>query len=309
MMRASSLFLRSSPLLSSGGAATSVLTTARRMTSMNPTTAAAVVACCCYRAPSALLTSARYIATGPTATSNPGGGGTAGGVGKPKPDSRPHEEDVLRNERMRTAAAGGTDKTAEEAHAEAMTSHIAGYNPWEVLGLKAGASNQTIRLRYHELMKEVHPDMATNGTGGDIPRLNQINKAYELITKSPTLDKRYRNLVSDTQHFYYRFLPEWMARNVDEMPRYWSWTKWRTPTGFQIFLVCFAFYACGRLFAAFPKLTTVFVASVAFDILFHTMIAPATLSFLFLYSIMAYRSYDMAWLTSPRGFLRRELGY
>lgn len=216
--------------------------------------------------------------------------------------SRPREEDIKRVERLRS---GGP--TPAEAHAEAITSHIAGYNPWEVLGLKAGATNQTIRLRYHALMKEVHPDMAPNG--GDIPRLNQINKAYELITKSPTLDRRYRNLVSDAQYIYYRFLPEWMARNVDEMPRYWSWVKWRTPGAMHLFLVCFGCYMVGRFYVALPRLTTVFVLSVILDILLHTMIAPATLSMLFLYSIMAYRSYDMAWLTSPKGFLRRELGY
>lgn len=231
-------------------------------------------------------------------------------IDRSRHEGRPLERDVLDGERRRRRAStgDGTTSTAEEAHRDAMDRPAADYNPWEVLGLKPGASSQTIRLRYHELMKQVHPDMAGDGVG-DIARFNQVNKAYELITKSPTLDKRYRNLVSDTQYFYYRFLPEWMARNVDEMPRYWSWTKWRTPGAFQVFLLCFAFYALGRFFTAFPKLTTVFVVSVAVDVLLHTMIAPATLSMLFLYSIMAYRSYDMAWLTSPKGFLRRELGY
>lgn len=226
-------------------------------------------------------------------------------IDAPRGSQKPSEAEILREERRRQHGHAGS---AEEANHEAVTTNVAGYNPWEVLGLKPGASTQTIRLRYHELMKEVHPDMATDGVG-DIPRLNQINKAYELITKSPTLDRRYRNLVSDTQFFYYKFLPEWMARNVDEMPRYWSWVKWRTPGGFHVFLLLVSFYVLGRFYAAFPMLTSVFLVTVVLDILLHTMLAPASLCMLFLYSIMAYRSYDMAWLTSPKGFLRRELGY
>lgn len=222
---------------------------------------------------------------------------------------RPTEEEVRQRMKQGEPIGSGSGG-AESANQEAL-----GYDPYAVLGLKKGASPHSVRLRYHELMKQVHPDMVeaaddeSGAAKGDIPRLNQINKAYELIMKSPTLDKRYRNLVSDTQHFYYRFLPEWMARNVDEMPRYWSWVKWRTPSAFHVFLLLFACYALGRFAAAFPVLTTVFCISVGLDILLHTMLAPAALSMLFLYSIMAYRSYDMAWLTSPRGFLRRELGY
>ncbi|KAG5503785.1 hypothetical protein JIQ42_07302 [Leishmania sp. Namibia] len=238
-------------------------------------------------------------------TSGPGYGTIPADIDSPRGAAKPTEEELRREQRRRRH---GHAATAEEANKEAVNTPVSGYNPWEVLGLKPGASSQTIRLRYHELMKQVHPDMAADGAG-DIPRLNQINKAYELITKSPTLDRRYRNLVSDTQYFYYRFLPEWMARNVDEMPRYWSWVKWRTPSGFHVFLLLCGFYVLGRFYAAFPLLTSVFFISVALDVLLHTMLAPAALCMLFLYSIMAYRSYDMAWLTSPKGFLRRELGY
>nr|CCM14289.1 hypothetical protein, conserved [Leishmania guyanensis] len=238
-------------------------------------------------------------------SSSPSYGTVPADIDSPRGATKPTEEELHREQRRRTH---GHAATAEEANKNAVNTHVSGYNPWEVLGLKPGASTQTIRLRYHELMKQVHPDMAVDGAG-DIPRLNQINKAYELITKSPTLDRRYRNLVSDTQYFYYKFLPEWMARNVDEMPRYWSWVKWRTPSGFHIFLLLCGFYVLGRFYAAFPLLTSVFFISVALDVLLHTMLAPAALCMLFLYSIMAYRSYDMAWLTSPKGFLRRELGY
>ncbi|ORC87804.1 putative chaperone protein DNAj [Trypanosoma theileri] len=236
-------------------------------------------------------------------------------IGESRHAQKPREEDVLRGSAKRTGTTSSSSSQTSSSSSSSSAGNVdrdgseaVGYNPWEVLGVKPGASTQTIRLRYHELMREVHPDLEPSGTG-DIPRLNQINKAYEIITKSPTLDKRYRNLVTDTQYFYYKFLPEWMARNVDEMPRYWSWVKWRTPGAFHIFLCCCVCYMVGRFYAAFPLLTTAFVLSVVFDILFHTMTAPATCSMLFLYSIMSAQSYDMAWLTSPKTFLRRELGY
>ncbi|AAZ12727.1 chaperone protein DNAj, putative [Trypanosoma equiperdum] len=213
---------------------------------------------------------------------------------------KPREEDVLKN----ISGRSGSDQANEETPAY----EAEGYDPWRVLGLKPGASTHMVRLRYHELMREVHPDLEPNRVG-DISRLNQINKAYEIITKSPTIDRRYRNLVSDTQYFYYKFLPEWMARNVDEMPRYWSWVRWRTPGAFQVFLLCCGCYMVGRFYAAFPVLTTAFLLSLSFDILFHTMTAPATCSMLFLYAIMSSQSYDMAWLTSPKSFLKRELSY
>lgn len=183
----------------------------------------------------------------------------------------------------------------------------AGYNPWEVLGLKPGVTQHDVRMRYHELLKSCHPDLDANG--GNIGRLNQINKAYEIITKSPTLDKRYRNLVTDTQYFYYKFLPEWMAKNVDEMPRYYSWVKWRTPTTFVVVLWLSGAYVVGRMYVAYPFFTTVFLAACLFDVLFHTMIAPATLAMLFFNAVMTAQSHSMAWLMSPKGFLRRDLGY
>lgn len=184
----------------------------------------------------------------------------------------------------------------------------AGYNPWEVLGLKPGVTSHDIRLRYHDLLKSCHPDMAPEGQS-DLGKLNQINKAYEIITKSPTLDKRYRNLITDTQYFYYKFLPEWMAKNVDEMPRYWSWIKWRSPGPLVVIIWLSGAYVVGRMYAAFPFFTTVAVLSICVDILLHTMIAPATFSMLFMNAMLTSQTYDMAWLTSPKGFLRRELGY
>jgi len=217
--------------------------------------------------------------------------------------------------------SGGDKKVTEEslkkkapnmpvsssASSDNTSSPSAGYNPWEVLGLKPGATAHDIRLRYHELLKTCHPDI--DPKGGNIGVLNQINKAYELISQSPTLDKRYRGLVTDTQYFYYKFLPEWMAKNVDEMPRYWSWVKWRTPSVFVVFLWLFGAWIVGRFYAAFPFFTSVACVSILVDVLLHTMIAPAVFSMLFMNAIMTSQSYSLSWLTSPKSFLSRELGY
>lgn len=183
------------------------------------------------------------------------------------------------------------------------------YNPWEVLGLKPGASPHDIRLRYHELLQECHPEYVKNGTQPNVIRLNQVNKAYEIVTKSPTLDKRYRNLVSDTQRLYYRILPEWIAKNIDEQPRYLSWIRWRVPSLLQIFFLLFGMYAMGRFYVHFPVLTVVFFLCVSMDFLLHTMSAPFALSMLFLSTVVSNQTYTMSWLVSPRSMLQGELGY
>lgn len=193
--------------------------------------------------------------------------------------------------------------------AETPEGKLRDYDPWAVLGLTPGASAHAIRLKYHELLTECHPEYVKRGAEPDIVRLNQINKAYEIITRSPTLDKRYRNLVSDAQRIYYRFLPEWMAKNVDEAPRYISWVRWRVPTALQLFMLAFGCYALGRFYVAFPAPTTVLLTCIAMDYLLHTMSAPFAFSILFLHAMFSGKTYSMSWLLSPRGFLQDGLSY
>jgi hypothetical protein len=181
------------------------------------------------------------------------------------------------------------------------------YNPWEVLGLKPGASAHDIRVRYHNLLKEVHPDMSIQG--GDIARLNQINKAYEIITRSPTLDKGYRRLVSDTQRFYYRYLPEWISRNLDETPRYWCWARWKLAGWYWYAVLGFIMFMIGKTWVHFPLEIYLFFGTVAVDFLLHTMMAPMLATMLLMKVLTAPGEETMAWLMSPKSFLQRELGY
>lgn len=49
--------------------------------------------------------------------------------------------------------------------------------PYEVLGLKPGATAEQVRARYRELARENHPDK--DGSEGAAERMARINAAYE----------------------------------------------------------------------------------------------------------------------------------
>lgn len=60
-------------------------------------------------------------------------------------------------------------------------------NPYEILGVKPGASQDEIKSAYRKLIKQYHPDQY-----GDNPLKNlaqekmiEINEAYEALTKNP----------------------------------------------------------------------------------------------------------------------------
>ncbi len=59
-------------------------------------------------------------------------------------------------------------------------------NPYEVLGLKPGASQEEIKAAYKKLIKQYHPDQY-----GDNPlrnlaeeKMREINAAYDQLTKN-----------------------------------------------------------------------------------------------------------------------------
>lgn len=182
------------------------------------------------------------------------------------------------------------------------------YDPWAILSLKPGASTNEVRMRYHDLVKECHPEYATNGTG-DLHRFNEIDKAYQLITRAPALDKRYRNLITESQYVYYKLLPQWMAKNVDEMPRYWSWLRWKFSSRQFFAGVALFCFLTARFGSEHPKMTTLVFVTFLVDCLIHTMAAPVVFILLFYKAIVANPSYDLAWFHSPKGMLRRSLGY
>lgn len=183
------------------------------------------------------------------------------------------------------------------------------YDPWKILGLKAGASAHDLRVRYHELLEQFHPDYVKDGEEGDVQKWADIDRAYQLVTKAPTLDRKYRRLVTDAEQWYYAYFPEWLSRNIDEMPRWWTWVRWRFGRpGFWIFALSAAFII-GKLHARRPKLASLCFVAVILDIMFHTAIFPVMFGVVCVGTFFTGSEYNLAWLTSPRQFLRRPLQY
>jgi curved DNA-binding protein CbpA len=59
-------------------------------------------------------------------------------------------------------------------------------NPYEVLGIKQGASQEEIKRAYRELVKQYHPDQYGDNPLRDLAeeKLREINEAYDTLTKN-----------------------------------------------------------------------------------------------------------------------------
>ena len=182
------------------------------------------------------------------------------------------------------------------------------YNPWSVLGVTKGSPKNVLRERYHSLMQQHHPYFVKEGKG-DLKKVREIDEAYLWVTKSPTMDKRYKNLITDTGKLYYLLLPKWMAKNLDEMPRYWNWIRWKiSNAGFYVFILCLL-YVLGRLYPTHHHFVKAIFVTFLADCIFHTAVAPMLLIAMFFRILGEQRHYSLSWLQSPKGFWRRDLDY
>ena len=61
-------------------------------------------------------------------------------------------------------------------------------NPYEVLGVKPGASEAEIKSAYKELVKKYHPDRYVDNPLADLAqeKMQEINEAYDTLTKKNT---------------------------------------------------------------------------------------------------------------------------
>lgn len=59
-------------------------------------------------------------------------------------------------------------------------------NPYEVLGIKEGASQEEIKAAYREQVKKYHPDKHTDNPLQELAeeKLQEINEAYEYLSKN-----------------------------------------------------------------------------------------------------------------------------
>lgn len=58
-------------------------------------------------------------------------------------------------------------------------------NPYEVLGIKPGASEAEIKAAYKEMVKKYHPDKYQNNPLADLAeeKLQEVNEAYDMLMK------------------------------------------------------------------------------------------------------------------------------
>lgn len=66
-------------------------------------------------------------------------------------------------------------------------------NPYEVLGVKPGASEEEIKSAYRNLVKQYHPDKYVNNPLQDLAKekLAEINKAYDMIKNNQGGNNQY----------------------------------------------------------------------------------------------------------------------
>ncbi len=75
-------------------------------------------------------------------------------------------------------------------------------DPYEVLGVPHGASEDEIKKAYRELARKYHPDNYANNPLADLAqeKMKEINEAYDLLTKGGTTDSgsSYSNYTSNS---------------------------------------------------------------------------------------------------------------
>ena len=68
-------------------------------------------------------------------------------------------------------------------------------NPYEVLGIREGASDEEIKAAYKELVKKYHPDRYQNNPLADLAeeKLREVNEAYDYLMKTRSTGSSYGN--------------------------------------------------------------------------------------------------------------------
>lgn len=63
-------------------------------------------------------------------------------------------------------------------------------DPYEVLGVRRGASEEEIKKAYRDLARKYHPDNYANNPLADLAqeKMKEINEAYDLLTRGGTTD-------------------------------------------------------------------------------------------------------------------------
>ncbi|GAB6167866.1 DnaJ domain-containing protein [Clostridium carnis] len=80
-------------------------------------------------------------------------------------------------------------------------------NPYEVLGLKPGASQDEIKKAYRSLIKQYHPDQYGDNPLKDLAeeKMREINSAYDELTKNGASSSQGYNNSSSSSNRTYEF--------------------------------------------------------------------------------------------------------
>ena len=91
-------------------------------------------------------------------------------------------------------------------------------DPYKVLEISPGASEEEIKKSYRTLAKKYHPDL-NPGNAYAAEKMNEINAAYDILTKPGA--ERYRRTYTYTEEPTYT----WTQENpYEENETYWRWS-------------------------------------------------------------------------------------
>lgn len=76
-------------------------------------------------------------------------------------------------------------------------------NPYEVLGIKEGATQEEIKKAYRELAKKYHPDQYGTNPLKDLAeeKMREVNEAYDYLSKNSTSSFSNQNYSSSNQSY------------------------------------------------------------------------------------------------------------
>ena len=101
-------------------------------------------------------------------------------------------------------------------------------DPYKVLGVNPGATQEEIKRAYRSLAKKYHPDL-NPGNEYAAEKMNDINAAYDILTKPGA--ERYRQTYSRKQEQTYNYKEE--ESPFENYGTYWQWSTGDFNRGFN----------------------------------------------------------------------------
>ncbi|AHM59250.1 Chaperone protein DnaJ [Flammeovirgaceae bacterium 311] len=119
-------------------------------------------------------------------------------------------------------------------------------SPYQILGIKAGASNAEIKNAYRGLAKKYHPDISKEPDAES--KFIEITEAYELLTEGPpiaesaidfsdeVLSLDYEDIRRERARAYAKMRYEAFKKNNDAFTKAWYYEPVKYGTYFMIFI-------------------------------------------------------------------------